>query len=299
MVVKSNKNYSINEICKLCNVTRKQLRYYEERGLLTDVSRDFESNYRYYSWQNIHEILVAKELKDIGFSINKIGNIFSSSSLMEIQESMKNQMMLAEEELHLSIARYEACTEKYARLSDAISLIKLQMVENYREDESTKETNYEIVDYPDQDVIALCYDGTFKDTEKKYVEKVSLLRNIAEEYQAIISGSLINIYDGHLSSRQCTLNDNYHKIEVCFPVKEIKQPCPYYKKLKGFKGLSTYHIGSYENIFDKSYANLMQWAKNNGYELENRTIEHWLISSLTTKNDKYWVTKIHIPFANK
>lgn len=295
----SNRIYSINEICKLCNVTRKQLRYYEERGLLTDVYRNNENNYRYYSWQNIHEILVAKELKDIGFPINEIGTLFSNSSLLEIQESMKKQMLIAKEELSKSLSRYEACAEKYARLSEGISLIKMRAEKYYEKNENYNKDSYESIEYPERDVVALCYDGTFKDTEKKYVENVSLLRNIAEEYHAIISGPLINIYYGHFDSDTCTLNDNYQKIEVCFPVTEIKKPCPYYKKLERFRALSTYHMGSYKDIFDKSYFNLLHCAKMNGYKLSNRAIEDWLISSLTTNNDKYWVTKINIPFANQ
>lgn len=57
------KTYNTNEICQLCDVSRKQLRYYEERGMLSAVPRYKDNNYRYYTHQHICEIVAAKALK--------------------------------------------------------------------------------------------------------------------------------------------------------------------------------------------------------------------------------------------
>ena len=52
--------FSTNEICELCQVSRKQLRYYEEKGLLSQVPRHSGNNYRYFTHEHIYEIVAAK-----------------------------------------------------------------------------------------------------------------------------------------------------------------------------------------------------------------------------------------------
>jgi len=72
------KEYSTNEICKLCNVSRKQLCYYEEHGLLSSVLRR-ENNYRNYGENSVVEILTIKELRRLGFSIDEIRGMTQDS----------------------------------------------------------------------------------------------------------------------------------------------------------------------------------------------------------------------------
>ena len=61
--------FSTNEICALCQVSRKQLRYYEEKGLLSQVPRHSGNNYRYYTHEHIYEIVAAKAMRDIDMSL--------------------------------------------------------------------------------------------------------------------------------------------------------------------------------------------------------------------------------------
>ena len=51
------KNYlKIGEVSKLCNISIKTLRYYEEEKLITPVEIDFYSGYRHYDEKNIERI---------------------------------------------------------------------------------------------------------------------------------------------------------------------------------------------------------------------------------------------------
>jgi len=40
--------YTVGEMANLCNVTAKQLRYYDQQGLLKPAYRDRQNGYRYY-----------------------------------------------------------------------------------------------------------------------------------------------------------------------------------------------------------------------------------------------------------
>lgn len=289
------KTYSTSDICKLCNMSRKRLRYYEERGLLKNVLRGDENNYRYYTEDHINEILLIKELLRIGFSLNEIIEMSLDSSLNGIQKTVKKRMQNAEEELRLSMMRYEQSTKKYVQLLEAITLLKLKLS---NEDEEYKEHDYTIINYPSQYVVTLSYEGTFLDTERSFIQGLSKLYSIIEEYNITTLGSVISIYHDHYDSEKCVLDNLNHKIEICIPVLNMNKPCPYYKKIESFKGVSTNHIGSYDKNLDKTYINLLQWTKKNGYKLANFSVEDCLISPLLTRSDKYWVTGIMIPIVD-
>ena len=54
MTVNKDK-YTIGQMAKLCNVSTKQLRFYDERGLVTPAYRDEINGYRYYERRQIEE----------------------------------------------------------------------------------------------------------------------------------------------------------------------------------------------------------------------------------------------------
>jgi len=108
------------------NISAKTLRFYEEQGILTDISRD-EKGRRVYSDQNLEWISFIRCLKETGLPLSKIkeykdlyelGNTTFSdrkSMLMEhkvevqnkIDEAIKNM-----EEISYKIAMYELQEEE-------------------------------------------------------------------------------------------------------------------------------------------------------------------------------------------
>ena len=289
----NKKTYSSAEVCKLCNMSRKKLRYYEERGLLQGVLRGEENNYRYYMEGHINELLIKKELQNSGFSLNEIVAMSLDSSLNGIYKSVKKRMLNAKEELKQSMMRYEQSTEKYFQLLEAVSFLKIQLADA---DIDPEEENYKIIDYPSQDVVALSYEGTFLDAERSFFINLAKLYTIIEEYGITTLASLTSIYHNHYDSVQCAFHGEMNKVEICMPVVNMKKPCPYYKKIEGFRGVITKHIGSYNVGLDATYVKLLKWAKKQGYKLANTSVEDALISPLLTTNDAYWVTNIMIPF---
>ena len=58
--------FSIGEMAKLCNVTPKTLRFYNQIGLLEPAKINPENGYRFYTEQSITRVLSIKQLQDIG-----------------------------------------------------------------------------------------------------------------------------------------------------------------------------------------------------------------------------------------
>ncbi len=84
----------IGQAATLSGVTAKMIRHYESLGLLPAVNRT-ESGYRLYSDSDVHTLRFIKRARDLGFSMNAIGELVnlwqrrerSSGQVKQIAES--------------------------------------------------------------------------------------------------------------------------------------------------------------------------------------------------------------------
>ena len=94
--MKKNKGklYQIGEISKLCNIPIKTLRYYDEIDLLKPSKIDEETNYRYYSVDQLVYILIIKQFKDAGFSLKEIKKFLDRDDLEESKRKITDDRVL-------------------------------------------------------------------------------------------------------------------------------------------------------------------------------------------------------------
>lgn len=67
--------YKISDFSRLCQVSPKTLRYYDEVGLLKPASIDPFTAYRYYEISQLPRLNRILALKDLGFRLDQIGSI--------------------------------------------------------------------------------------------------------------------------------------------------------------------------------------------------------------------------------
>ena len=67
---------TIGQAAKLSGVSAKMVRHYESLGLLPAVSRT-DSGYRQYSEAEVHTLRFIKRARDLGFSMEEIGELVS------------------------------------------------------------------------------------------------------------------------------------------------------------------------------------------------------------------------------
>lgn len=75
-LMKTKIKFKIGEFSKLCQVTVKTLRHYEEKGLLVPNEVDEWTGYRYYDLSQLGRMNKIVFLKGLGFSLEEISNIF-------------------------------------------------------------------------------------------------------------------------------------------------------------------------------------------------------------------------------
>ncbi len=65
----------IGEICKLTDLSKDTVRYYEKRGLISPtVSNSMFNNYKDYSEEDLSRLHIIKRSKTMGFTLKEIGN---------------------------------------------------------------------------------------------------------------------------------------------------------------------------------------------------------------------------------
>ena len=74
--MKSKMKFKIGEFSKLCQVTVKTLRHYEEIGLLVPFCVDEWTGYRYYNIDQLRRMNRIAYLKQLGFSLEEIIELF-------------------------------------------------------------------------------------------------------------------------------------------------------------------------------------------------------------------------------
>nr|WGD69585.1 MerR family transcriptional regulator [Bacillus subtilis] len=74
---------SISEFLKICKVSTKTLRYYDEIGLIHPEDINPENGYQYYSIRRLKEMLLINRLKSYHFSLEEIKTILDAERIRQ------------------------------------------------------------------------------------------------------------------------------------------------------------------------------------------------------------------------
>ncbi len=72
---------SIGEFSRICRVSTKTLRYYDEIRLIKPCKINPENNYRYYSIEQLETMLFINRLKQYSFSLEEIKAMITSEKI--------------------------------------------------------------------------------------------------------------------------------------------------------------------------------------------------------------------------
>lgn len=86
------KLYTIGDISDICGVPIKTLRYYDEIKLLVPEKRDSETNYRYYTEDQMLTLHNIRKLKNYGFSLEEVHNLVYNSDIDVLRKSLSTRL---------------------------------------------------------------------------------------------------------------------------------------------------------------------------------------------------------------
>lgn len=85
----------IGDFSKRTGASIRTLRYYDEIDLFKPSEIDLFTNYRYYSEEQIEDLNLINELKDVGFSLDEIKNYwnnFDNDKMLQKKQELLNEI---------------------------------------------------------------------------------------------------------------------------------------------------------------------------------------------------------------
>ncbi|WP_291325579.1 MerR family transcriptional regulator [Desulfovibrio sp. UCD-KL4C] len=273
--METKNRYFIGDMSKICNISKKTLRYYDTINLIPSHRHDY-NNYRYYTHDALLAVPVIKYYKQMGFTLDEMKEFIEGSG-SNVFKSLQKSFVSKINELK---KEQEKLRRKHVSVKDWYTLIlEAEMVI----DNNIKEVSVKYVDPSN----LIFFDQEFDNDIKSSIINLEFTQHVEDLENEITGPVIINF---------SSLNDRIENINQ--PVKILQKtlmPCKEENQFEfgGNMMVSCYHIGPHEEIHT-TYQKICRWASHNGYILGEGSYERYITDYWTTQNTSKFVTEILI-----
>jgi len=271
--------FRIGDFSRLCRVTVRTLRYYDEIGLLNPARVDQFTGYRYYSVDQLPKLNRIAMLKGIGLSLDDINRLLHDGMPVEhIRQLLQVKQTEIQERLNQDSGRLrqvEMWLDKIGKEGIMPTDIYIQRKE-----------------IPRLRVISKRETGTYEHTPDKLKDELMWQINQPENQECVkVTGPVMMLcHDEEYKEKDAD-------IEMAVPISgdiSISEPLIKLKTLPKCRVVSAIHKGSYYNI-DKAYAQIFEYAEGQNLKLITPLRELYLSSPEEVPEDEL-LTEIQCPF---
>ncbi|MCI9006338.1 MAG: MerR family transcriptional regulator [Lachnospiraceae bacterium] len=302
-----HKKYSIGEASKACNIPIKTLRYYDSIGLLKPKYRNQESNYRYYSKEQLTTLLIIRRLRAQGFSLKDIQDLITNTELENLKQHMLRHCDQLDLEISLLQIKKESCKSLLKRIHEGAEIISRQAAASASAASAADPPPF-LSDKIQVEFIPKSKMIYSREIMKQYRNAdVSLSRwidiyDICTELGFHMKSPIIVTFHNHVLE-QFLMKDCDVEFGVCIESeyeipKKLPKNATQIRDYGGYKAATLCHIGPYGSIM-QSHVALLQWINQNGYELLiDQVSEEFVVSPLDVNDESRHVTKVIMPIRN-
>lgn len=264
----------IGEFSKLNQVTVKTLRHYEEIGLLIPGQVDEWTGYRYYDVCQMGRMNAIRNLKQLGFSLGEIKELFESGQRHPPRE--------------LIAAKMAACRAEQARLEQRMA--ELEKLEKQLE----KPKKMEKVFIRELPAIIV---ASHRRVIASYDELFDLCPNVIGPEMARLGCECPE--PGYCFTIDHTNEYKVHDIDIeyCEAVVERRED----SELIRFRVLDAvptavcmHHRGSYD-LLPQTFVLLYEYVEKNGYKIAGNPRFSYIDGVWNKDREEEWLTEIQIP----
>lgn len=265
--------YSIGEVSKVCNISKKALRFYDKIGIMSPDKISEENNYRFYTRNTLLSVPVIKYFKQMGFKLEEMKEFLGGGTYDVLEKSFRlkiDELKELESEIN---KKYASVKEWYDLILEAESVI-----ENKVNEVAVK--FIESVDF------------LFQDQEFHYNYMESIINIEWTNYLDQIANEIKGEVMLHFPSYEDKLNGKCERATI---MQRPLLPCEDEQRVTfgGYMAATCYHIGSHETI-NEAYEKILKWADANGYVCAPDCYERYVTDYWTTKDSNLFVTEVII-----
>lgn len=271
---------SIGEFSKICQVSTKTLRYYAQIGLIQPEEINPENGYRYYTIDQLKQMIFINRLKSYHFSLEEIKALLLSNETLDNTLLMALQLKKKEMESHV-----EKLNETLAQLAtDVTNLQQGKSIMTYLEN-----IHVELVEVPTMHILfvrKMVPENGFPETYRNCFN--TLLKQIANEKLTILAPPMVLFHSSEFTPFG-------FDTEFAIPIKEEVQGS---RDFTPGLCLKTVVHGSYSQL-SSVYTKHIEWAENEGYECTNALYEVYVTDPSEVSKESDLVTEVYYPIKKK
>lgn len=265
--------YSIGDMSRICNISKKALRFYDKIGLISSYRKDC-NNYRYYTKESLLTVPVIKYYKQMGFRLDEMKAFIEGdlpNGLKDIQQSFVAKIR------ELEILQQEIRIQ-HVSVSDWHNLIveAETIIENNIQEVSIKFVNSQQLIFLEQ---------VFESDIKSTIINIDFTNHLE---------SIGNQITGPVFIKFSSFADRVENKKQMYTImQKALLPCRE-EEVITFGGcimISCYHVGPHEELV-KTYNKIRAWAKEHDYVLGEELYERYVTDYWTTSNSAKFVTEV-------
>lgn len=272
--------YSIGDMSRICNISKKTLRYYDDIGLIASQRQDY-NNYRYYTGESLLNIPIIKYYKQMGFTLDEMRS-FIEGDVPNVYRAIKTSFRAKVKELELKRELLRRNCQSVNDWHDLIHEAEIVIDHNVQEPAIRYVEESELI-FQEQ-----IFDGDLKASITN-IDFTNFLEEIGNE----ITGPVILNFS--------SLCDRVHNRQQTIRIMQKPlMPCPDENKIifGGHMMATCYHIGPHETL-GETYKKICTWVNSRPYTLSDFSYERYVTDYWTTKNSSLFVTEVMIKVSRK
>ena len=284
----SNDHFTIGKASVITNISERRLRYYDQLGLCTPAYRDPNTGYRYYTADQIPQLMWISYMRSLDMPVQIIAEFFKADDLLSLKKSIDAQITKNQENFIRAQYQYEQIYEFRQRFSIGLSHIR-----------SRNQPQMFSLIYTEPFHV-LSFDCDLDSVHMTDAYRLRLFNRLDEQTQKYLFIS-VGGYDIVYHDHPLLTAAPHPHTRTTFDV-QIKNPptvsTSFVRYAAGFLSATAVHVGPYETLH-QTYEKIIHWARENGHTLGSDALEDYQITSQMVSDPSLYVTQVYIPLAGE
>lgn len=264
--------YPIGKACRICGVSPRTLRYYEEIGLLRPDRVDENNSYRFYSKSSLRRVQQIGSLSAEGFSLQEIGQILETGRLEHLRAMMERKLSAVHETLRVDCMKFNSLRFWHALLVEGEWVLAhggLGITAKY---------------IPPHQCLCMESDGCGPDACTDYL-------NAAKRSGQSLANTLGALYGSYENYRLRIQGQSPPPMLLGQLYDDASEELVPFGNMTA---VSCYHIGSLAAV-GKTYAAMEDWADCHHFSLRGSCYERYVLDAYSTPREEEFVTELLLP----
>ena len=276
----TKKRFTVGEMAALCNVSAKQLRYYDANGMLVPEIRNASTGYRYYTTAQIEEVLLIEEMRLLGMSLKEISGLLGRRDLFALKDELEEALARSRAEMEELRLRHERTVDLLLRVSLALP-------------NESASGGIRLGRFP-KTYVAYTRKETAWNAGRLFIERRAELYKLVRERGLHMTGPNMAVFHGgYLRQFSSAKEDAAGDLEVCVRVTETDAR-PDVRAIGPFDAVFATFRGSYQDMKPR-YLEMRQWAEKRGLKLSGASLEEYLVGASLPRKKEDYLTRLILP----